>query len=659
MAKTYLEAYSRHTGDGLVTSQRQPNILLMDAGQSVGGTWDATRLYPGLKTNNAISTYELSDFTLVPEKYGLGTAGHIPGHVVHQYLSDVAEHFGITPLIRLSTRVEAAVLQDDGTWLVSYSSTTTTTTDTSSSGDDCSQQRDHGQLVAAKVAVATGLTSEPHVPSFVGQETFKGAVFHARELRSRTRDLAASAGGRNNNVVVIGGNKSAWDACYLYATQQQHQPQQQQQGVVHMVIRPSGGGPSWVWRPGNKIMMGLINLSISRLSATRLLSWLDPSPFGRAYQLPRRFLRRTWLGRRLSSWAWAVLEALALRASGYHQDRDPGVQKLRPWSSAYWMGNSLSVHNYETEWFDLVRSGRVVVHHAEVASLGETVVRLTDGEDVEADTIVCCTGWKNEPTIRFGPPEIVPELGLPAARARVGAVLRGGGKEDDGSSEDDARLVARARRRMLRQCPELLSPPRPLRHHRCHQCPISPANRGRGPSPSPSAPMEGFLLYHFMIPPSERILRLRNLAFLGIHQSVHTTMVAQAQALWATAFFDGLLLPVSADGNINNNLNNNNNKEEDLLRYKAYCEAEYQRLRRPKEGAGAGGRYLDLVFDTLPYVDCLLEEVGVRAKRKGTWWREVFQPYTLRDYRGIVQEWMMLGSSGGFVDTDGRTPNLS
>lgn len=595
MAKTYLETHGGN-GDSLARadSTRLPKILIMDAGQSIGGVWDASRLYPELKTNNAVSTYEFSDFPLLLERYVMGNTGHIPGKVVHQYLSDFAKHFGIAPLIRFSTRVQAADLQHNGTWLVSYCSSSSSSTETSSLGGI---QEVHGQLTASKIAVATGLTSEPRVPAFVGQDAFRGEIFHSKELKARERDLASA-----RNIVVVGGNKSAWDACYSAARLGAEQ--------VHMVIRPSGGGPSWVWRPKK---MG--RFSISRMSSTRLFSWFDPSPLGRSYQLPRNFLRRTWLGQLLSSFFWTVLDFFAFRASGYH---DPLVQKLRPWNSTYWMGSSLSIHNYETEWFDLVRSGRINVHHAEIASLNGALVHLTDGDDVEADIIVCCTGWKNESTIKFGPPAIALELGLPGCSPGVHKI-----------ELVDAPLIERAFKQVVQQCPELLV--KPLRSHRqpavCQaNCSGKEVKRNLDPSPRVA---RGFHLYRYIVSPSERMLNLRNLAFIGMHQSVHTTMIAQAQALWATAFFDGRVPSLSAKG-------------DECLRYETYCVSEYQRLRRPKKGAGAGGQYLDVVFDMLPYVDSLLEDIGVQTKRKGAWWQEVFQPYTLRDYRGIVREWMDL-----------------
>lgn len=240
MAKTYLEAH----GQGLNST----TVVLMDKSTSVGGTWSQQRLYSGLKTNNIVGSYESSDFPLKIGNYGMYLGQHIPGRIIHRYLSDFADHFGLSPRIRFHTTVREAVLQDDETWLVNY---------TSEEGDYTTQ----GRLVARKLAVATGLTSGPRIPVFPGQRIFQGHVFHSRDLRDRTEDLISS-----RDVIVVGANKSAWDVCYAAA---------RAGARVHMLVRPSGGGPSWVWRPNR---LGF--LSISRLSATRFCTWFDPAPVG-------------------------------------------------------------------------------------------------------------------------------------------------------------------------------------------------------------------------------------------------------------------------------------------------------------------------------------------------------------------------------------------
>jgi hypothetical protein len=48
-----------------------------------------------------------------------------------------------------------------------------------------------------------------------------------------------------------------------------------------------------------------------------------------------------------------------------------------------------------------------------------------------------------------------------------------------------------------------------------------------------------------------------------------------------------------------------------------------------------------MAFDSLPYVDLLLKDLGLSCHRKGGWgWRELFVPYDQGDYRGLVAEWI-------------------
>ena len=48
-----------------------------------------------------------------------------------------------------------------------------------------------------------------------------------------------------------------------------------------------------------------------------------------------------------------------------------------------------------------------------------------------------------------------------------------------------------------------------------------------------------------------------------------------------------------------------------------------------------------MAFDSLPYVDLLLTDLGLSCHRKGGWgWRELFVPYDQGDYRGLVAEWI-------------------
>lgn len=356
-----------------------PTVVLMDSARSVGGTWAAERLYPGLKTNNVVGSYEFSDFPLDPDRYALKPGQHISGPVVHRYLNDCAHHFELSHLIRLQTRVDAAALRRGGDWLVDYCATA-----------DAGRQR--GQLVASRLVLATGLISAPRIPSFPGQHAFRGAIFHARHLGERAGHLTSA-----RSVVVLGGNKSAWDACYMAC---------EAGAQVHMVMRPSGGGPSWVWQRIR--LWPLVDTSLPRLSLTRAATWFDPSPFGSVDAWARWLIHRTRLGRRLCSAFWALLDQYVSRINGYGGDARLGM--MQPRTSTFWMGNPLSTHNYETDWLHLVRDGRIIPHIATVVSLHDDAARLSDGHDIKADTLILCTGWEVTPGVEFQPEPIGVQL---------------------------------------------------------------------------------------------------------------------------------------------------------------------------------------------------------------------------------------------------------
>ncbi|OJJ08216.1 hypothetical protein ASPVEDRAFT_47395 [Aspergillus versicolor CBS 583.65] len=547
MAKTYLEIHPAAT------------LLVVDEAHSVGGTWAAERLYPGLKTNNVFGSYELSDFPMVAEKYEVDGTGHIPGHVVHEYLCDVADHFGITPCLRLGTRVTSAELNDKGVWEVRVEST--------------NEPGIIDSILATRLVVATGLTSKPHIPNIPGSETFGGLIVHSKQLKEHAQPLAKS-----RRVVVVGGNKSAWDVCYTAV---------QSGSQVDMVIRPSGGGPSYLWP--RSFSLGPFKTSLAKLSTTRFFTLFDPAPFYRSgkFSWMKWVLHRTALGQRICRYFWTYLDSIIRGINGY--STHPELKKLGPWTTPFWMGNSLSVHNYETSWFDLVRDGRIRVHITDLASLSPGEVHLGNGEILDADALVLCTGWATDIPVKLG-------------------VL------ETGDLNDGKEAV----KTVYDSVPYLESLPR-----RTSSAPICG-------TVSPGKLTDFPLLYRDMIP-AQTSIKQRNLAFIGMSVSIHAALVAQAQSLWIAAFFEDKIEHLNSE---NCSLENVKNR--------AFLERTYGEIRRPRETGGLAGQHADLVFDSLPYVDELLGDLGLMANRKGNWWRELTEAYSPGDFKGLVHEWLGL-----------------
>ncbi|KAG5762523.1 hypothetical protein H9Q72_009365 [Fusarium xylarioides] len=177
------------------------------------------------------------------------------------------------------------------------------------------------------------------------------------------------------------------------------------------------------------------------------------------------------------------------------------------------MGNSLSIYNYTSLWFDLIRQGKITVHIAYVASLSDSTVHLSNGEDLGVDAFVCCTGWATDPPVRFLPEDIKPRLGLQSS--------------DDDESQP---LVQKARAEIFGRLPAVKeSPKRTL-----------PPGTGEPvkPSAKPTGTITtGYRLYRFLVPSDEELLGQRNITFIGSHLALNATMIAQLQALWVTAFF--------------------------------------------------------------------------------------------------------------------------
>lgn len=270
-AKVYLELHPNE------------NIVVLESSGSCGGTWAEHRIYPGLKSNNLYDAYEYPDFPMKPEIYGVYPGQHIPGGVLHRYLTDFAKRFGVFSRTRFNTKVDSVEPHEKDTWKLKITT-------------EKSQQ----SLITKKLILATGLTSTPNFPQYPGAENFKGAYFHAKDF-CRNGETVKTAG----NAVVVGGGKSAYDVAWAYADA----------GVqVDMVIRPDGQGPVWIANP--YVDFGL---RLEKLLHVRFLSCFSPCPWGgeAGYGGIRNWLHGTRIGRWLVDKFWATLAGGVIAQNGY------------------------------------------------------------------------------------------------------------------------------------------------------------------------------------------------------------------------------------------------------------------------------------------------------------------------------------------------------
>ncbi|KAL6249321.1 hypothetical protein RBB50_003174 [Rhinocladiella similis] len=537
-AKTYTEL---HPHD---------NVAVLETNSSVGGVWAEDRLYPGLKSNNMLGTYEYPDFPMDGATYGVKPGQHIPGTVLHQYLTDYAKKFGVYARIRFNTKVTSAEPSEHGAWLLR----------TSPAEGNIFQSK--------KLIIATGLTSEPYVPKLPGMQDFKGQMFHVRDFAGKADTLKKA-----KNVVVVGGAKSAWDVAYAYA---------EAGAQVDMVIRKSGHGPVWMAPP----YVTPLKKWLEKLVHTRFLTWLSPCIWGDedGYSSIRHFLHGTLLGRGIVSTFWQILGGDVISLNKY--DSHPELKKLKPWDPAFYIGSSLSIHNYPTSFFDLVREGRIRVNIDEIAGVGPESIDLASGQKLKADVAVLATGWRKEPSVEF----------IKGSEAEVG---------QRHSPADLEALTKQADHEILARFPSLRTQP-----ERTDQLQEKLAERMNQP----------LRMYRFMVPPAT--VAKRNLAFVGMSSSITTSIVATVQALWISAFFDGKLdrLPDS----------------EDEIKWQTVLHSQFGRWRYP---IGYGPSFPDFVFDAVPYVDMLLRDVNLESHRKRGKMADMFDPYGPEDYVGLIDEW--------------------
>jgi dimethylaniline monooxygenase (N-oxide forming) len=223
------------------------------------------------------------------------------------------------------------------------------------------------------------------------------------------------------------------------------------------------------------------------------------------------------------------------------------------------------------------------VYRADPIALKEKTILLADGRELQTDCILCGTGW--DPSYNFIPPQLRRELGLPH-------------HPREGEANEEAtwqKLMDEADRSVLEEYPMLAAPP--LR---------------QGPRPDPS--VTPVRLYHAMA-----ALDNPSIVFTGRPKFVHNFRLAETQAIWATAYFDGhITLP----------------KREELQKRVAYMNA-LSRRRYPSKGADG----VNLMPEFIWYTDYLLQQAGLSSHRK-SWFEDPDEPAFNSDLRDCRDEYL-------------------
>ena len=360
---------------------------------------------------------------------------------------------------------------------------------------------------------------------------------------------------------------------------------------------------------------------LEKLVHTRFLTWLSPCVWGDAdgYTSIRRFLHGTAVGRFIVDTFWGILGGDVVTLNKY--DAHPETAKLKPWIDAFWIASNLSILNYDTNFFDVVKNDNVRIHVADITQLSKGKVHLSSGESFDTDALLLSTGWKHTSSVKFLPAGLEARLGLP--------------HDNDSKDGEQEPLVSRADAEILSTYPRLKKQPEKRKK-------FTPLSNAEDTTPSVDS-LSGMNLYRFMVPADEELMEAHDIAFSGNLMTITTAIIAQVQGLWITAYFDGKISPLasqSSSGSTPASQTDAMTESDQQITSVQYSATLHNRFGKWRYPGGWAGKIPDFVFDALPYIDMLLGDLGVNSRRKGGFLKEISEPYGPEDYVSIVDEWV-------------------
>jgi hypothetical protein len=199
-------------------------------------------------------------------------------------------------------------------------------------------------------------------------------------------------------------------------------------------------------------------------------------------------------------------------------------------------------------------------------------VHLADGTHFACDAVLCGTGWK--PGLDIFKPDLLVELDLPHLKA----------DERKATTEKWGKMLLAADEEITKKFPILANPP---------------------PHPHQQIPTTPYRLWNGMAPLNDDTILFMNHLTAG-----NKMIIAEAQAMWAVAYFDGRIAISSIE-----------KREQEIATFVAWSRRRYL-------SNGELGNFA--VFEIVTYIDKLLEDIGSPGRWKG-WWRDTFAPFTPRD----------------------------
>jgi monooxygenase len=314
------------------------SYAILEARDSIGGTWDLFR-YPGIRSDSDMYTL---GYSFRPWKEAKAIAD---GPAILSYVKDTARDAGIDRRIRFNHRVVRAEWSTaDARWTVEAERTDTGET---------------ARLTCSFLFMCTGYYryDQGYTPKFEGTERFKGRIVHPQQWT----DDVEYAGKR---VVVIGSGATAVTLVPAMAAGAEH---------VTMLQR----SPSYVVSlPGEDAIAKAARRLLPQRLAYSVARWKNVLITMAVFQLSRRRPR--------------IVKALVRRAvqrrlpPGYDVDTHFNP-RYNPWDQRMCLVP-------DGDLFEAISDGRASIVTDRIETFTERGLRLTSGEELEADLVVTATG---------------------------------------------------------------------------------------------------------------------------------------------------------------------------------------------------------------------------------------------------------------------------
>jgi len=311
---------------------------VLESREASGGTWDLFR-YPGVRSDSDMYTLGYS-FRPWP-----GATAIADGPSILDYVRDTARDHGIDEKIRYRSRVVGAEWSTpDARWTVTVQDPSTEQT---------------SRLTCSFLFLCSGYYryDEGYTPTFAGTERFGGQVVHPQHW---PEDLDHTG----KKVVVIGSGATAVTLVPAMADAAEH---------VTMLQR----SPTYIAaRPAGDRLANALRDRLPAETAYSLIRWKNVLLTMLSYQLSKR---RPELMKGL------VRKGLEKELPAGFDIEQHFTPPYDPWDQRFCIVP-------EGDLFRAIREGSASVVTGHIETFTETGLRLTTGEQIEADVVVTATG---------------------------------------------------------------------------------------------------------------------------------------------------------------------------------------------------------------------------------------------------------------------------